>query len=326
MKMAKMARKFICVLLAALLSAIILTLAGCGQNNEDGKADIFEGHRSEETEEENTWTFYGCWKEENHDIWIIFYENDDCTYEMYWGEDESGMAGSYEVSGEVIRLDAGPRFTPDEDGNLVDSSGEKLYPAEPPSFIYGITFEDEDDASETAETGDAVAFYGCWEYQHTARWLYVYDDGTYEWYDSNGFEYGGSYYLSDGILYLRQDDLSFEAKFGGIVDNNDNLMYSSVLPDYDGTRGQGADLFYGTWESTTGDVWLEISTNGEYNYFWDDGFQAIGYFSMDGEVLVLQNGTRYQYDSQTGRITGDDETMFRSEIPDHIRNYDWEEE
>ncbi len=50
MKMAKMARKFICVLLAALLSAIILTLAGCGQNNEDGKADIFEGHRSEETE------------------------------------------------------------------------------------------------------------------------------------------------------------------------------------------------------------------------------------------------------------------------------------
>ncbi len=256
---------------------------------------------------------------------------------MYWGEDETGMKGEYELYGEEIRLDAGPRYTPDGEGNLLDASGERLYSDAPPAFIYNITFEDEDgssngdmtfedDDSESDEAGEAAAFCGCWEYQYTSRWLYVYDDGTYEWYDSNGFEYGGSYYLSDGILYLRQDDLSFEAKFGGIVDNNDNLMYSSVLPDYDGTRGQGADLFYGTWESTTGDVWLEISTNGEYNYFWDDGLQAIGYFFMDGEVLVLQSGTRYQYDSQTGRITGDDYTMFRSEVPDHIRNYDWEEE
>ena len=41
----KTARKFICVLLAALLSAMLL--GGCGQDSEDSEYDIFEGYSTE---------------------------------------------------------------------------------------------------------------------------------------------------------------------------------------------------------------------------------------------------------------------------------------
>lgn len=52
-----MARKFIYVLLAALLSAMLL--GGCGQDSGDSEFNIFEGHSTEETEED-TWSYYGC--------------------------------------------------------------------------------------------------------------------------------------------------------------------------------------------------------------------------------------------------------------------------
>ena len=100
----KMAKKYLCVLLALLLSAMLL--GGCGQDSGDSEFNIFESHSTEETEED-TWSYYGCWKDENRQFWIIFYE--DFTYEMYWGEDETGMRGKFELYGEEARLDAGPR-------------------------------------------------------------------------------------------------------------------------------------------------------------------------------------------------------------------------
>lgn len=57
MEYMKTARKFICVLLAALLSAMLL--GGCGQDSGDSEYDIFEGYSTEETEED-TWSYYGC--------------------------------------------------------------------------------------------------------------------------------------------------------------------------------------------------------------------------------------------------------------------------
>lgn len=209
----KMARRFICVLLAAFLSVIMLTLAGCGQNSEDGKADIFEGHHSEETEE-NTWTYYGCWKDENRQFWIIFYE--DFTYEMYWGEDETGMRGKFELYGEEARLKAGPRYTPDGDGNLVNVSGDTFYPAEPPAFVYDIVFDDDygeyddvpapdDERFEADESEEAAAFCGCWEYQDTDLWLCIYNDGTCEWYDAEGLYGVDTYYVEDGMITITFD-------------------------------------------------------------------------------------------------------------------------
>lgn len=201
------------MLLAAFLSVIMLTLAGCGQNSEDGKADIFEGHHSEETEE-NTWTYYGCWKDENRQFWIIFYE--DFTYEMYWGEDETGMRGKFELYGEEARLKAGPRYTPDGDGNLVNVSGDTFYPAEPPAFVYDIVFDDDygeyddvpapdDERFEADESEEAAAFCGCWEYQDDDLWLCIYNDGTCEWYDAEGLYGVDTYYVEDGMITITFD-------------------------------------------------------------------------------------------------------------------------
>ena len=187
-----MARKFIYVLLAALLSAMLL--GGCGQNSGDSEFNIFEGHSTEETEED-TWNYYGCWKDENRQFWIIFYE--DFTYEMYWGEDETGMRGKFELYGEEARLKAGPRYTPDGEGNLVNVSGDTFYPAEPPAFVYDIVFDDDygeyddvpapdDERFEADESDEVYDFCGCWEYQDDDLWLCIYNDGTCEWYDADG--------------------------------------------------------------------------------------------------------------------------------------------
>lgn len=64
-----MARKLIYVLLAAMLSAMLL--GGCGQDSGDSEFNIFEGYNTGETEED-TWDYYGCWKNENRQFWIIF--------------------------------------------------------------------------------------------------------------------------------------------------------------------------------------------------------------------------------------------------------------
>ena len=291
----KMARRLICVLLAALLSVIMLTLAGCGQNSEDGKADIFEGHHSEETEE-NTWTYYGCWKDENRQFWIIFYE--DFTYEMYWGEDETGMRGKFELYGEEARLKAGPRYTPDGEGNLVNVSGDTFYPAEPPAFVYDIVFDDDygeyddvpapdDERFEADESEEAAAFCGCWEYQDDDLWLCIYNDGTCEWYDAEGLYGVDTYYVEDGILYLEQEDVTYEAKFGGLIANNGGTLFSSLLPDYDGTAMNGGEDFLGCWEDAIDDVWLEINSDGTYLFMWDDGYGSAGDCSVKNKFFTL---------------------------------------
>lgn len=323
----KTARKFICVLLAALLSAMLL--GGCGQDSGDSEFNIFEGHSTEETEED-TWNYYGCWKDENRQFWIIFYE--DFTYEMYWGEDETGMRGKFELYGEEARLKAGPRYTPDGEGNLVNVSGDTFYPAEPPAFVYDIVFDDDygeyddvpapdDERFETDESDEAYDFCGCWEYQDDDLWLCIYNDGTCEWYDAEGLYGVDTYYVEDGILYLEQEDVTYEAKFGGLVASNGSTLFSSLLPDYDGTAMNGGEDFLGCWEDAIDDVWLEINSDGTYLFMWDDGYGSAGDCYMDGDELCLESGTRFVYNSANGWIVSDDGEyeMFPSEMPEHLR-------
>ena len=181
------------MLLAALLSAMFL--GGCGQDSGDSEFNIFEGHSTEETEED-TWNYYGCWKDENRQFWIIFYE--DFTYEMYWGEDETGMRGKFELYGEEARLKAGPRYTPDSEGNLVNVSGDAFYPAEPPAFVYDIVFDDDygeyddvpapdDERFEADESDEAYDFCGCWEDAIDDVWLEINSDGTYLFMWDDGY-------------------------------------------------------------------------------------------------------------------------------------------
>ena len=114
---------------------------------------------------------------------------------------------------------------------------------------------------------------------------------------------------------IREDELTSSSSGSRDL----HTLFSSMLPNYDGSRTRGSDIFIGCWESVDGGVWLEIYENGEYLYMWDDGYGASGDFAMEGSTLVLQTGTRYTYDSSTDRIKGDDYVMFRSQMPAHLR-------
>lgn len=163
---------------------------------------------------------------------------------MYWGEDETGMKGEYELYGEEIRLDAGPRYTLDEDGNLVDSSGEKLYSAEPPNFVYDIVFDDDNDDDgeyenvlapdderfEADESDEAYDFCGCWEYQDYYVWVDIRDDGTYEWVDGDNAS-SGSYTMEEDELVLDNGLRLSLLKIGGLLDSDGHALFPSELPE-----------------------------------------------------------------------------------------------
>ena len=217
---------------------------------------------------------------------------------MYWGEDETGMRGKFELYGEEARLKAGPRYTPDGEGNLVNVSGDTFYPAEPPAFVYDIVFDDDygeyddvpapdDERFEADESEEAAAFCGCWEYQDDDLWLCIYNDGTCEWYDAEGLYGVDTYYVEDGILYLEQEDVTYEAKFGGLIANNGGTLFSSLLPDYDGTAMNGGEDFLGCWEDAIDDVWLEINSDGTYLFMWDDGYGSAGDCSVKNKFFTL---------------------------------------
>ena len=138
-------------------------------------------------------------------------------------------------------------FTLDGAGGLVDSDGDALFRSSPPDTAEDSNgWEDPDDWEDPSGWEDpdiqqlgagAEEFYGCWEYQYADEWLYVRDDGTYMWYDADGYSHEGSYTVSGETLLLDGDGLSYVVRDGGIVDDYGNLMFRSVLPDVDGTYG-----------------------------------------------------------------------------------------
>ena len=76
-------------------------------------------------------------------------------------------------------------------------------------------------------------FVGCWEYWDYDIWLYVYGDGTYEWYDSEGLEVMGNYYMSGDELWLEDSGMSFTLDgSGGLVDAFGDTLFLSELPQW----------------------------------------------------------------------------------------------
>ena len=100
----KMARKLICVLLAAMLSAMLL--GGCDQDSGDSEFNIFEGYNTGETEED-TWSYYGCWEYEDYYVWVDI--RDDGTYE--WVDGDNASSGSYTMEEDELVLDSGLRLS-----------------------------------------------------------------------------------------------------------------------------------------------------------------------------------------------------------------------
>ena len=255
--------------------------------------------------------FYGCWEYDDTDIGIWIDIRDDGTYIWHWGIGSS--SGEYYLEGEELVTDNGRRYTLDGMGGLVDDEGDTLSPSQLP--------DSGSDGDESVDEDIFQSFVGYWGYDDYDVWAYIYDDGTCEWYDAEGLYGVDTYYVEDGILYLEQEDVTYEAKFGGLIASNGSTLFSSLLPDYDGTAMNGGEDFLGCWEDAIDDVWLEINSDGTYLFMWDDGYGSAGDCYMDGDELCLESGTRFVYNSANGWIVSDDGEyeMFPSEMPEHLR-------
>lgn len=91
-----------------------------------------------------------------------------------------------------------------------------------------------DDFTDSGEsTVNAEDFYGVWEYVNTDVWLYIYGDGSYEFYNIDGLVDAGSYYM-DGETLRLNSGISFvldpAGEAGWILDNNDEYLFASELP------------------------------------------------------------------------------------------------
>ena len=234
----------LCALLLS-FAMLLSLLSGCGgkKSEEDGRGDVISeeqgsdpGYTLDEPEV-NFEDFFGCWEYWDYDIWLYVYG--DGTYEMYH-ENGDCTAGSYTPEGTEIVLDSGERFALDGEGNLIDSDGEVLFASELPDFYYDMTedgddgWDDEDwDDEDYSPTVTAEDFYGCWEYTDTYTWVYIYGDGTYEWYDSEGLEVMGNYYMFGDELCLEDSGMSFTLDgSGGLVDAFGDTLFLSELPQW----------------------------------------------------------------------------------------------
>ena len=210
-------RKLSALLLS--LAMLLGLLAGCGGGDE-----------AEITAED----FYGCWEYADYDMWVCFY--DDGTFE--WYSDGLDSTGTYSMDGVELYLDGlGLTVSLDGEGNLIDSDGEVLFLSELPDFYYNYGWDDEeDDDWDDGDYGSTVSsddFVGCWEYTDTYTWVYIYGDGTYEWYDSEGLEVMGNYYMFGDELCLEDSGMSFTLDgSGGLVDAFGDTLFLSELPQW----------------------------------------------------------------------------------------------
>ena len=187
--------------------------------------------------EVNAEDFYGVWEYANQDVWV--YISGDGTYE--WIAQGTLYSSSYHMDGAQLCLDAWTlSFTLDGEGNLIDSDGEVLFASELPDFYYDMTedgddgWDDEDwDDEDYGSTVSSDDFVGCWEYTDTYTWVCIYGDGTYEWYDSDGLDVMGNYYMSGDELCLEDSGMSFTLDgSGGLVDAFGDTLFLSELPEW----------------------------------------------------------------------------------------------
>ena len=184
--------------------------------------------------EVNAEDFYGVWEYANQDVWL--YIQGDGSYE--WISEYSSFGAGYYMDGVELYLDGlGLTVSLDGEGNLIDSDGEVLFLSELPDFYYNYGWDDEeDDDWDDGDYGSTVSsddFVGCWAYTDTYTWVYIYGDGTYEWYDSEGLEVMGNYYMFGDELCLEDSGMSFTLDgSGGLVDAFGDTLFLSELPQW----------------------------------------------------------------------------------------------
>lgn len=125
----------------------------------------------------------------------------------------------------------------------------------------------EDQTPATVETVNAEDFYGCWKYTDLEDWVYIYGDGTYEWFEEDGSSEVGTYQMDGGELVM-DDGLRYTLDGeGGLIDEDGDTLYPTELPEftpvaYFEERGYSFDL-----EMDEGRFPLEDAAR----YYYSDG-------------------------------------------------------
>lgn len=90
----------------------------------------------------------------------------------------------------------------------------------------------EDQTPATVETVNAEDFYGCWKYTDLEDWVYIYGDGTYEWFEEDGSSEVGTYQMDGGELVM-DDGLRYALDGeGGLIDEDGDTLFPTELPDF----------------------------------------------------------------------------------------------
>ncbi len=118
------------------------------------------------------------------------------------------------------------------------------------------------------EPAGAEAFYGCWEYEGGFAWLVINEDGSYDWYNDEGYDHSGDYYMEGDELWLEDSDLGYSLDGDGLMDNDGDKLFAGEIPESD----------------------TEFS-DPEEDYFTASGI-SLNYYLDDGDAL-LEDGAFY---------------------------------
>lgn len=271
--------------------------------------------------------FYGCWEYEAYDLWLVVYENE--AYD--WISTTDSYSGTYAVEEGELVLDNGMRYTPDGAGGLTDQDGDALFASE--------LSDSGSDGDESVDEDIFQSFVGYWGYDDYDVWAYIYDDGTCEWYSSNGTSISGSCWMEGEVLRMELEDdtvMEFSLQGDGLVDHEGDTLSWSTVPDNLGENdwddeeddwyyeepAAGGEGFVGCWEAATADVWLCIYDDGTFEWYEGGSLGRSSTYEIYGDEICLDMGAdmwlTLDDDGWLCHETEDLE-MFPSQLPDYLR-------
>ena len=191
------------------------------------------------------------------------------------------------------------------------------------------------ESSEADGRGDVVSeepavnaedFYGCWEYTDFDLWLYIYGDGTYEWFEADGTSTVGSYVMEDDALVLEDSDLSLTlGEEGFLVDSDGDQLFVSELSDFTPPYFEDNELAV-NYQLGQGEV---VHPNTGYYYAADTDGEGYGVCQTTCAVnlvstedlgngyvrktITVSNGMKSEDIAYSGRVTVGYQSQF----------YDW---
>lgn len=190
-----------------LILVMALCLCACGTKPESGP--------SEAEKEDLLKFFYGDWKYEDSDGYIVI--NEDGT----WSSRDADMfmisEGSYSLDGETLVLkaeDNSAAYKLKKDGSkwIVDDEGRTL------SRYEWVEPDPEEE--------DITPFLGMWKYDDMDLIVGINADGTWAAYDIDGTEEVG------GVCYMRDGELVMENEYGDEVESmtlgSDDRLYDHI--------------------------------------------------------------------------------------------------